>query len=219
MVKLGALGFMHRHRPGGFMLGQTAGLERLHAPVRHLEPDAQALTAVERNPDIPVKQSQRAVVTGDHHRSPFIPARVRGTVNFAFLRQQLFQPVVQTPDAKGTFPQRTEQLILAKRGNDLLRRTLLLYARQKVLVPLQGVVQHCLILFPTLQRFFLNIRKGTVKYRSGCALVAPVHRCRKLADAGVAAETVAFLQQTQAVAQRPCKRMVFRGERTSGETG
>ena len=107
MVKLGALGFMHRHRPGGFMLGQTAGLEGLHTPVRHLEPDAQALTAVERNPDIPIKQSQRAVVAGDHHRSPFIPARVQGAVNFAFLRQQLFQPVVQTPDAKGAFPQRT----------------------------------------------------------------------------------------------------------------
>ena len=103
------------------MLGQTAGLERLHAPVRHLEPDAQPLAAVERNPDIPVKQPQRAVVAGNHHRPPFIPARVRGAVYFTRLHQQLFQPVVQAPDTKGPFPQRTEQLIFTKCSNDLLR--------------------------------------------------------------------------------------------------
>ena len=205
MVKLRTLGFMHRHRPGSFMLGQTARLEGLHATVRHLEPDAKPLPAIERNPDIPVKQPQRAVVAGDHHRPAFIPARVRSTVDFTLLRQQLFQPVVQAADAKGPFPQRAEQLVFAKRGNDLLRRALLLYARQKMLVPQQGVIQHRLILFPGLQRFFLNIGKGTVKYRTGSVPVAPVHRRRKLANAGVAAKTVAFLQQTQAVAQRPRK--------------
>ena len=67
MVKL-RTGIYAPSSPGSFMLGQTARLEGLHATVRHLEPDAKPLPAIERNPDIPLNNpsalSLREIITG-----------------------------------------------------------------------------------------------------------------------------------------------------------
>ena len=58
--------------------------------------------------------------------------------------------------------------------------------------------------------------------RACIAVVHPsgnAHSRSPLTDARVAAATVAFLQQAQAVAQSPRQGMVFTGERTAGQTG
>jgi N-acetylglutamate synthase-like GNAT family acetyltransferase len=76
VIELRPLRFMHRHRPGGIVLRQTTWLYRLDAAIGHREPDAQAIASFQRDADIAVKQPQRAVVAGDHHRPSFIPARM-----------------------------------------------------------------------------------------------------------------------------------------------
>ena len=144
---------------------------------------------------------------------------MRRAGDFALLRKQLLKPVVEAADAKRPFPQHTQQLILAKRGNDLLRRMLLLHARQEVLIAQQGIIQHRLILFPGLQRFFLNITEAAVKNGTGRMPIPSVHGRRQLANAGITPETVAFLQQTEAVSQRRRERLTFGYERTSSEAG
>ncbi|SAJ22170.1 Uncharacterised protein [Enterobacter cloacae] len=141
------------------------------------------------------------------------------TVNFAFLHQQLLQPVVQARDAKRPFPQCAQKLVFAKCGDDLPGLTALLHAAQKMLVSLKSLLKHSLILFPALQRFLFNVSEGTVKHRARGVPVATVDRRSQLADAGVATETVAFLQQAQAVTQCARDRRVIGFKRATGQTG
>src|SRR5690606_728486 len=120
--------------------------------------------------------------------------------------------------AEWPFSQGAQQLVFSKRGDDLFWCAFLLYAGQEMLVALPGILKHGLILFPTLQGFFLDIRKRTVKDSARGMPIAPIYRRRKLTNAGITPEAVTFLQQTQAIAQRACQRGAIPFKRAAGQT-
>ena len=193
MIELRPLRFMHRHRPGGIVLRQTTWLNRLDAAIGHREPDAQAIASFQRNTDIAVKQPQRAVVAGDHHRPSFIPARMARQSNRPLAVQHLLQLFVHAANAIRTIAQRAEQLKLAKGGNQLCGLGPFTQQLQKTAVTCLRLNEHRFILLGGAQRMQGDIVERLTQRLPDRAAFTAVHRPGQMTDTGVAAKTVAFL--------------------------
>ncbi|MNT78304.1 hypothetical protein D3C72_2175290 [compost metagenome] len=65
---------------------------------------------------------------------------------------------------------------------------------QKTLITLNRIFKHRQILFTRLQRLFFYVSKSPLKHRANGMSIAAIDRRGKLADTGITAESIAFLQ-------------------------
>lgn len=69
-------------------------------------------------PISPLNNPNALSLRANHYRTPFIPAAVRVTLNFALLQHNLFDAFIQTANAKRPFTQRAQQLVLIESLNN-----------------------------------------------------------------------------------------------------
>ncbi len=121
-------------------------------------------------------------------------------LNFSLLHHRLLNAVIQSPHAKWAFAQRTKQLILIESLKDCLRHRFFMQQPQVAPIARQRFIQHPGIIVAALQCTLLYIAKPLLKNSLDCRPVAAVNCRRQLADTRIAAETIALLQQTEAIA-------------------